>query len=89
MKKTAIVMMIVLGLSTGANAKSCVDAVENIPVSGLKIQPISVSEVTTINTSACVDEDSVVVSHVSTFKGSPSKVDVSVDVEDENVGVFY
>ena len=87
MKKMTVTMIIALGLTVSANATPCIEAIDNTPVGGLSLQPISVSEVTKVNKSACVDGDSVVTSHISTFKGSASKVEVTFG--NEEIGIDY
>ena len=87
MKKITVAMIITLGLAAGANAKSCIEAVEKSEVGGLTIQPVSVQEVTTTYADASVDEDMVVTSFVTTFKGSPSKVESKCD--EDVIGIDY
>jgi len=88
MKKITTTILVILGLSAGASASTvCVEAIDNTPVETNMIQPTSQKMVITTHADASVEEDLVVTSHITTFKGSPS--DVEVDFNEVEVGVLY
>ena len=88
MKKFFLLTTLVLSLSLSAD--SLIAEEEEYPPTKIEkvlIQPYEVREVTTYYPNASEDEDSVVVSFVTVFKGKPSKVK-EVDL-DSDVGIFY
>jgi len=87
MKKVTVTLMMILALATGAQAKACVDRLDDSKVNGLTIQPVSVEYKTTHYADASVEEESVVTSQVTTFRGSPSKVEAKCD--EDVIGIDY
>lgn len=86
MKKIIFAIFLALGLTLSSNA-TCVEEIEYSSLETNKIQPTSQTEVITVFDDASVEEESIVISHVTTFKGSASKVEVSFD--EEEVGILY
>jgi len=86
MKKITTAIILALGLTLSANA-SCVEKVELSEFQKEKIQPTSQKEVITTYKDASVEEESTVISHVTVFKGSASKVKVNCDEVD--AGILY
>lgn len=86
MKKITTAMILILAFSLSANA-SCEEALDYMPLKKDMIQPTSQSEVTTKYENASDEEESVVISKLTTFKGTASKVKVNCD--EEEIGILY
>lgn len=85
MKAFILSICLVLGLSISAYASSEED-MEVYPYIKSSIIPISIVERDIVYPNALEEEDSIITIFVTTFKGSPSKVEI--DIESES-GILY